>query len=51
MEGTTKAASGIAGGSFPDGSCASAVCSGNADRTFTCPAPDASVPPDAAAQR
>jgi len=33
----------IAGGSFPDSTCATAVCSCNADGSFTCPAPDASV--------
>jgi hypothetical protein len=41
----------IAGGSFPDSSCAAAVCSCNADGTFTCPAPDASIFPAAGSER
>ena len=43
----TLTASKVAGGQFPDAACATVVCSCNSDSTFTCPAPDAGISPDA----
>jgi hypothetical protein len=43
----TLTASKVAGGQSPDAACTTVVCPCNADRTFTCPAPDAGISPDA----
>ena len=36
----------VAGGMFPGAACPATVCPCNADRTFTCPAPDLGISPD-----